>query len=320
VNQRRGLIYALIGAALAGFVAARNYLGLPLGTPGPDFDQAWFAARALLQGRDPYAVVDAAHGFQFPLYYPLTTAIVAMPFTPFSLDVARFFFVAGSAGVFGYAIGCERAYLWPTFLGLPFLTAIRSTQWSPLLTAAMLIPALGWLAAAKPNLGFAMLAGARSWRVARILVIGGTVVLLVSLAVDPMWPWRWREALQHSTHFRPLILRPCGVLMLLALLRWRDPDARLLLALAIVPVTGLFYDVLPACVVARTRAQAAALALATLFARAVEPFLPPMRDFAQEAWINGTFVLLCGLIPPLVLVLMRSERLVAWRAGRKPAV
>jgi hypothetical protein len=184
----------------------------------------------------------------------------------------------------------------------------------------MLLPALGGLAVAKPNVGIAMLAGARSWRAAQILVMGGTLLLIVSLVVDPHWPWRWREALQHSTHFRPLILRPGGFLMLLALLRWRDPDARLLVVLAIVPLTGLFYDILPACLVARTRFQAAILALPSMLpfalAFAVEPFLGPMHNFTEETWINGTLVLWCGLIPPLVLVLLRSELVLVWRRSR----
>jgi hypothetical protein len=316
VNQRRGLIYALIAATIAGFVAAHLYLRLPLGNS--DVDQLWVAARAVIHGQDAYAAVGPGDpaGMQFPLFYPLTAALALIPLVPFPLWLARFLWVALGAAIFGYALGRDREYLWPTFFGMPFLSAIRSAQWSPLLTAAMLLPALGWLAAAKPNLGIAMLAGARSRRAARILLIGGTLLLLVSLVVDPQWPWRWHEALQHSTHFRPLILRPGGFLILLTLLRWRDADARLLLALALVPVTGLFYDMLPACLVARTRTQAASIALPTMVPFAIEPFLAPMRDFAEEAWINGTLVLWCGLIPPLIVILLRSERVVSWRAAR----
>jgi hypothetical protein len=102
--------------------------------------------------------------------------------------------------------------------------------------------------------------------------------------------------------------------MLLALCRWRDPDARLLLALAIVPVNGLFYDILPAILVARTRIQAMMLMLFTLVGwQALRLSNPGIETLAQQMWYNGTVVLWFGLIPPLVLVLLRAKWLARWR-------
>ena len=66
--------------------------------------------------------------------------------------------------------------------GLPF-SGCRSScsrtggQWSAILSAALLLPWLGPVAAAKPNLGAAILAGTRSKRSALILVAGSVAVL-----------------------------------------------------------------------------------------------------------------------------------------------
>jgi hypothetical protein len=57
-----------------------------------------------------------------------------------------------------YAIGRHRPHLWPLFLSMPFLLAIRLSQWSPYLTAAMLVPSLTVVSLAKPNLGLAVFA------------------------------------------------------------------------------------------------------------------------------------------------------------------
>ena len=298
--------FALLAATIGLWVAADNYLGRPVATLGPDIDQAWWMARQLFQGRDPYSVDQALHLFLTRVYYPLTAAIIAAPLALLPIDVARVVFVCGSAALFGYAIGRERPYLWPTLFGVPFLYAMRAAQWSPLMTTAKLWPSLGWLAAVKPNLGVVMLAAVRSKRGALILVGGGAVVLAVSLVVQPMWPFAWRGALATSTHFKPLILRPAGFLVLLALVRWRDPDARLVLAMGLVPVTGTPYDALPLCLVAQTRVQAALLALATyLPAVAATPF-GPTTTLVEMKRVQSTHLLWSALIPALALVLWRG--------------
>ena len=291
----RGLFYAAIAGSIAMYIVLGYYFAARFASA--DVDQIWWAARAVLHGQDPYQTIRTS-GFPFPFYYPLTAAIAGLPLGFLSLDAARAVFVAGGAALMGYAVGRERPYLWPTFLGLPFLISARSGNWSAILTAAMLLPALGWLAAAKPNVGVAMLAGARTRRDALVIVAGGAALLAVSLAVEPRWPWAWREALSASTHFRPLLLRPGGFVMLAALLCWRDPDARLLLALAVVPQTGFFYEELPACLVARDRKQAAIIALSTHVATVTRGFFPAPHGFNDYAWKYGTVSLWLGLRPP----------------------
>jgi hypothetical protein len=297
-----------VAGAIAGYVVMAFYFATPFGHA--DLDQIWWSSQALLHGEDPYATIRTSD-FPFPLYYPLTSAVIGLPLGFFSLPVARLLFIAGGSAVLGYVIGRDRSYLWPTFLGLPFLISARSGQWAPLLTAGILLPGLAWIAAAKPNVGLAMLAGVRTRRHAIILLAGGAAVLIISLAFDPHWPWKWREALAASSHFHPLIMRPGGVVMLAALLCWRDPDARLLLALALIPQTGYFYETLPACVVAKSRRDATLIALATYGATLTGGVVPSPHGFQESAWVYGTVSLWLGLVPALLLVLYR-------RFGRVP--
>jgi hypothetical protein len=202
--------------------------------------------------------------------------------------------------------------------GMPFITAMLSAQWSPWLTAAMLLPWLGFLAAAKPNAGLAVLARTSSRRELLLVGGGGLLMLALSLAADPGWPLKWRDALAGAPHFAPLVLRPGGFLLLLGLVRWRDPDARMLLALGLVPQTGLMYEALPAALVARTRLEAVALALLTHATWFVGRYAPvPDPGFRAVSWVNGTYVVWGYLMPALALVLLRgvSSREGASREG-----
>lgn len=308
-SRVRPWLIALAAVAIAGSIYLPHVRGSPIGGQN-DFDQTWLAARLLLAGQDPYAVIrpGGPQGTDYPYFYPLTAAVLALPFALVPLDAARWVFVTLGAGLLGYAIGRHRPWLWPMLLGLPFLTAILSSQWSPWLTSAMLVPSLGFLAAAKPSAGLVLLARASSRRQVMLLGAGVLGVVAMSLAADPSWPLKWRDALAGAPHFRPLVVRPGGFLLLLGLLRWRDPDARMLVALAVIPQTGLMYEALPAVLVARNRLEAVALALLTQVAWFAGQFvLAPRTGFAAVSWINGTVVVWACLLPALALVLLRKR-------------
>jgi hypothetical protein len=55
-------------------------------TVHPDIGQVWFAARALLHGQNPYALIGLGHAFQreAPLFYPLLAALILLLLAPFS--------------------------------------------------------------------------------------------------------------------------------------------------------------------------------------------------------------------------------------------
>ena len=126
--------------------------------------------------------------------------------------------------------------------------AAETVQWSPLLGAAYGIPWLGVLLCAKPTIGFAIWVA----RPTRIALVGSLVLLAVSLALLPTWPADWFAAIRHTslataggTPYLAPIGTPGGVLAAALLLRWRRPEARLVLALACMPQTPLLYETVP---------------------------------------------------------------------------
>ena len=103
-------------------------------------------------------------------------------------------------------------------------------------------------------------------------------------------------------------MRPGGVLLLLALLRWRRPEARLLAALACVPHLAVLYDTVPLFLACRARWEAwllVALSYVTLVVT-INMVTPGMGLVAALARTWPALLLLMYL-PVLVLVL-RGDR------------
>ena len=136
----------------------------------------------------------------------------------------------------------------------PFLFCAYTAQWAPLVTAAALLPSLQWLVLTKPNLGLAVLAYQPTARG----LVGAMAVMALSLAILPTWPLGWLTAIRAAWHIAPITVMP-GFLILLAVLRWRDPRARLLLVSAFLPQFVWFYDQLPLGLVARSRGESLVL-------------------------------------------------------------
>jgi hypothetical protein len=199
-----------------------------------DFDLLYNAALRLVRGENPYQTGTP----RFP--YPLPAVLLAVPFTQIPLDLARpvFDILVGWAFV-GALWRYRGSYALLAVISGAYLVAMRSGQTTPLMVAAALVPALGFLLAVRPNTGAALWIG---WPSLRALV-GAAVFLGLSLAVLPSWPWDWWMALPFdNTGLMPPVLRPFGVVLLLAVLRWRAPEGRLILATAFIPQTTLPYE------------------------------------------------------------------------------
>ena len=223
-----------------------------------DFDQVWFAARALLRGGKPYQEIGPGLQFDWPapLYYPLTAAIAVMPLSSVGRRLAAVIFAAIASGAFVWAATPPVARAGCSDHQRLRRVAAETVQWSPLLGAAYGIPWLGALLSAKPTIGFAIFA-ARPTRAALDRARGHCSLL--SLALMPSWPREWISALHHTSlatdggtpYFAP-VGHGGGALSALALLRWRRPEARLVLALACVPQTPLLYETVPLFLVPAT--------------------------------------------------------------------
>lgn len=296
----------VVSAAIAAGAISWFFWSRPQPSPS-DFAQVWFAARGLLDGLNPYDLVGPGKPFdwRYPLLYPLPAVLFAVPFAALPLRFADPIFVGLSAGALVYGLTRERLRN-PQLLVLvsvPFFLSVQLSQWSPLLIGAALTPALGILLAAKPTTALALLIAFPNLR-----TIGAiAVVWLASFLVMPTWIWHWINALPSATHMTPAILRPGGGLILLALLQWRTPEARLLVAMACLPHTLGLYDAVPLWLIAKRWWEAALLcvfsALAYLGWHASD-----WQSFAHFQNEGAKWVVWCLYLPCTAFVLIRSRQ------------
>jgi hypothetical protein len=169
-----------------------------------------------------------------------------------------------------------------------------------------LIPGLGFVWAAKPTIGAALFAGWPS----RSALIGGGLFVIASLILIPAWPAKMWVGLRAAPQLVPIITRPGGALLLLALLRWRAPEARMLTVLALVPHTTMVYEMLPLFLIPRTSREMAGLTLLTQIAFAAAFTLRPGTNYPHLAdMLNAhwPFWLVLVYLPALALVLRRAD-------------
>lgn len=255
-DWRLRLLVALAVGLAAGLIAFLLHR-----RPGfwPDYVFPWSAARHLLAGRDPYQALPGGlpEPFESPLLYPLTTVLAAVPTAALSLPAAGAVMIAVSASLLTFSLsraGWSRLWM---LASAPFVVAVNLGQWSPLIAVAALEPALGFLATLKPNLGLAVFA----YRPTLKMVVGSAALLLVSVMVLPRWPIEWLHAVRSLPgHPAPILAyRGLGLFLVLAAIRWRTPEGRLLLVSACVPQLLLFADQLPLLLVARTKRELMAM-------------------------------------------------------------
>jgi hypothetical protein len=278
-----------------------------------DFAQIWIGARALFSGADPYTVVPTT-GTRYPLFYPATSLVAAAPFAAVPLELARVLWAAVNGGALAFAAVRYGRGLPPALLGACFLNAVVQGQWSPLLTAAAVLPTLSWLWAAKPSVGAALFAAYPG----RTAMAGGALLAAVSLALFPGWPLRWVESLGETNHVAP-VLRPGGVLLLLALLRWRRAEGRLLAALSCAPQTIGLYEALPLFLIPRTRWQGYGLAVASYAVAFGQALLVPRGPEMSWETVNEArwpFIFIFLYLPALVMVLRHGRSEPAGRADQ----
>ncbi|PMP78672.1 MAG: hypothetical protein C0183_15515 [Roseiflexus castenholzii] len=232
-RYRQVLLAIMIGSAAA--VLCYRFRTLPMYYPGPgDFNWALDTATALLQGRDPYDF--EASSLKVP--YPLPVALFGLPFVALPKPLAAALFFGGSSGLLAYGIlRADEPWRLSIFASFPYIYALMFAQWSPLIAAAWFFPALApLLALVKPNIALPVALNRLTWT--GVTLAGGT--LLVSLLIYPSWPLRWLGMTREYQNITPLLTLPFGPFLALALLRWQDDRARLLLAMSVLPFRGVY--------------------------------------------------------------------------------
>jgi hypothetical protein len=192
-----------------------------------DFRWALHLAHRLLARQNPYDTP-----FE---QYPFPAGLFALPFVglPPELAAAIFWGISSSLLAFGLTQhGYSRLLI---FFAYPYWAGVLTVQWSPLIVASAFFPLLLPVTLAKPQVGLPVLLTRLSWRG----LLACILVALITLIALPHWPVLWLRQLGNYQHFIPLFVFP-GLLLLLALLRFRERDAWLLFLSALMPQRWFF--------------------------------------------------------------------------------
>lgn len=300
MRTKRTVAAALVGLCAAGFQAwiRARVSGFS------DFDQIWLAARDVAHGVSPYSHV-TPNGF--PFFYPLPAAILGLPFALYPAWLAAALWTGLGFGVLAFGLTRDGWWRLVALCSLPAVESAQLAQWSPIVTAAWCIPALGFLLAAKPTAVLPISLGSVP-RSVHLGAIGAALGLLaISFVVQPAWVAEWIGTVRGAHHFVPLVLRPGGVLLLLALIRWRRREAWLIVLMAVMPQAGMAYDALPVAVVPSSRCEALFLALCSFLAVPFRHVATGAANGFTDASSANALLYLATLYAPAVLLVLRHS-------------
>lgn len=294
-----------ISVALGLLAGLRAYLNGVLDPLPRDFAQVWYAARAVLSGYDPYAMIGPGRAFEWnwPLFYPLPAALAVTPLAPLPAVWASTIFMCLGGGCFAWAL-MEHGYA-PLlgFMSAAMVLAAEVVQWSPLYAAALILPPLGIVFVAKPTIGAAL------WfaRPSRWAIVGGVLLVGGSFLIQPDWFAAWRSgfdpsrvAVASGLHFGAPVMQPGGFVALFALARWRRPEARLIAALACVPQSLVVYETVPLFLVPRTLTESIVLVALSYVAQ-----MGIVVTMGRTLSGHGNWWITCLLYLPATLMVLR---------------
>ena len=270
----------------------------------PDFDHIWFAARAMLEGRDPYQLIGPGREYNWPwlFYYPLTAPTSILPLALLPLTVARALYVAVPVGLLAFLLTRDGFGRLPLFLSGAFLYSVKTAQWGPLLLCSLILPWFGFFCAAKPNSGLGTIAGARSLPAFARMLAGAAALVVISLVVQPQWPHRWLDVIAQAPQPLSVLSLMGGPILLLAVLRWRRWEARMLLMFALVPQTSGAVGTLPLLLVPRSFRSLTVLAILSY----VPIFYAPRTGQTIEQWAyRETFASMLAIYLPVLWIVLK---------------
>ncbi len=220
---------------------------------GGDFLLRLTTTRNWLSGEEIYSPLR----FRFArdaVAYPFTAYLVFIPFAWITNEIAIGIFMGLGCGILAWLIFRSNNYWYLLlFLSWPFVYNLLISQFAVyaiyMFFSASFLPIL----LIKPQLAFPFALTQRPNRLGLILT---ALLLLISLIIYPSWPFEAMESLhmQNYTGFQPLFLLPFGPLILLALIRYRDRRAWMLVLMALLP-QRMAYDQLGVLLVAGNRKQ-----------------------------------------------------------------
>ena len=165
-----------------------------------------------------------------------------------------------------------------------------------LITASAFFPALLPVTMMKPQVGLPVFLT----RLTRRGLLACILVGALSLLILPQWPWLWLGQTHNYEHFIPLFVFP-GPLLLLALFRYRDRDAWLLLLAAIMPQRW-FFDAFTLWLIPKSRRQIL-FTIPLSYGAGIYRWFHQPANFTEVGRISVIFLYL----PMLAVLLLRSQ-------------
>lgn len=276
-----------------------------------DFGLVWYGARALISGVDPYPLVGPGRTYDFgwPLYYPATSFVAAIPIAWLPESAAATLYVAVATFLLAFGITRRSWHLLPLFASEAFVSSARLGQWSLIFTAALFFPTLAALSLAKPQAALPILAASTRWRSFVAAILGGTVMIIASLILLPSWPAEWLRIVGNAEGLSMPITHFAGFMVLFVLLRWRRPESWLILVTACMPQSWGFYNTLVLFTIPGTLTEAVALLAIAAVGSGLGGFILP-ADLTKAGfydWVGGIIVVSVYL-PAVAIVLRRPNR------------
>jgi hypothetical protein len=294
---------ATISAALHFFRAIENR-GLS------DFTPLWRAARLMVAGGNPYELMGpgAVVHSQYPMYYPATAFVAALPFAAIpSFHLASTAFVFTSALLLAWGVTRDGWHRLPMFPSIAYLTCASLGQWSIIMTAAIYLPVVAGIACVKPQSSIPVLASSTDRNHWIAAIAGSAALLLVSFVLLPSWPAHWLGQVGKSADFAAPVTGFAGPAVLLCLLRWRRPEAWLVLVAACLPQTWPPYNGLILMTVAFTYREMATLSLVSSFSWVILALATSPVTKAEEQQYQSMVLILSSYIPATILILRRPN-------------
>jgi hypothetical protein len=253
-----------------------------------DFGWSIHLAQRFFAGQNPY---DTPYE-----QYPFTAGVFAMPFVHMRPEIAATVFSGLSSFLLALGLTRDGYFRLLVFLAYPYWVGLLTAQWSTVIMAGAFFPLLLPVTMAKPQVGLPVFLTRLSWRG----FVACLAVALLSLALFPRWPWLWLGQTGYYQHFFAILVLP-GPLVLLALVRYRDRDAWLLVLTSLMPQRW-FFDSFTLWLIPRSRRGILVTVALSWCAGLWRAYHPP-SSFDQV----GRWIVLSTYLPMLAIVLFRKR-------------
>lgn len=276
-----GLI-GLLAALLCFFVMTKFHQG------AADFGWSIHLAQKFLAGQNPYDTTLEQ--------YPFPAALFGMPFVRVRPEIAAGIFWGLSSFLLALGLtrrGYQRLFV---FLAYPYWLGLLTAQWSSVIMASAFFPWLLPVTMAKPQVGLPVFLT----RLSRRGVVACLILGLISLALLPRWPRLWLGQTGYYQHFFAILIVP-GPLVLLALVRYRDRDAWLLVLTSLMPQRW-FFDSFILWLIPKSR-RSILFTVALSWCAGIWRAYHPPTSFLQV----GRWIVLSTYLPMLAIVLFRRR-------------